>query len=270
MLRPVSEAPTLSALFALERNLNSLADVSKRLATGRRINSGKDDPAGLIASERLSAALESLEAESRALQRADSNARIAEGHAAQLSSLFGDLNGLVVASANQAGMTDGEIAANQMQIDNTVASIQRIFGGAAGSLGGMSLPGTGNSDVAALYDDALTAALSVRSGGANDLSSGSFEVAQTALGAALTDIAMARGRIGGYQKDAVGPQLRSNEIAYENLTESRSRIADADYAVEVSNLTRAQLLADSSVAMLEIVQRQPRTALSLLSLLNGR
>lgn len=270
MLRRVSEASTLSVQFTLNRNLSTLFEVFKRLATGRRINSGGDDPAGLIASERLAAGLKAFEAESRALRRADSNACIAEGHAAQLSSLLGDLNGLAVASANQAGMTDEEIAANQMQIDNTVASMQRIYGDALGSLGEISLSSGANSDVGVLYGNAFSAAQSLTTGGANDLASGNFHTAQAALSRAIMDVAMARGWIGGYQKDVLGPQLRSNEIAFVNLSESRSRIADTDYAEEVSSLTRAQVLADTGVAMLKIVPRQPRAALGLLSLIRGQ
>ncbi|MCH7925340.1 MAG: flagellin, partial [Planctomycetes bacterium] len=66
MISPISNVRTLSALHQLNRNQNFLFETMKRLATGRRINSGKDDPAGLISSERLAAEIRALEAESRA------------------------------------------------------------------------------------------------------------------------------------------------------------------------------------------------------------
>jgi flagellin len=265
MLSPVSEGSSLGARFALDRTYRSLQDIFKRLATARKINAGKDDPAGLIVSERLSAEITAAQAENRALQRADANANIAEGHARELSSLFGELERLVVASANTGGMSDAEIAANQMQIDNTVASIRRFNGGAQESLGTLNLPDDGNSKVEALYDSALAAAAAVQSGATNDLSSGNFEAAQTALRAASTSIATARGRIGGYQKDVVGPQIRFNLVAIENLTESRSRIADTDFAVEMSNLTRAKVLVAAGIKVLKIAQQQPAAVLNLLS-----
>ncbi len=265
MLSPLSSSSTLSAQMRLNRNQSSLMEISQRLATGRRINSGKDNPAGLISSEQLAAEIKSLEAESRAVQRTDANANIAEGHAAQLSSLFQDLNTLVVASANEAGLSDAEIAANQMQIDNTVASIRRFAGDATRSLEGIDIPNGGNAEVAASYEGALAAAASVRSGGANDLSSGNFEAAQTALQGAVEGMATARGRVGSYQGDVIQPQIRSNQIAIENLTESRSRIIDSDYAEEMSNFVRAKILTSAGVKLLKISQQQARSVLSLLS-----
>lgn len=234
-----------------------------RLATGRRINAGRDDPAGLISSERLAAEIKSLEAETRSLARADANANIAEGHAAQMSGLFSDLRSLQIASANEAGLTDGERAANQQQIDSIVDSIQRFHGDAVSSLNGISLPGTGNADVTQLYDDALAAAISVRSGGVNDLSSGNASAAMDALDMAATGIATARGRIGGFQKNVVGPRIRSNQIAIENLSESRSLIADTDYALELSNLARQQVIARAGIKVLRVAAEQNRSILDL-------
>ena len=249
----------------MNRNQRSLVEVARRLATGRRINSGKDDPAGLIASEGLSAAIRSLEAETKALQRVDSNARIAEGHATELSTLFSDLNVLIISSANQAGMSSAEIAANQMQIDSTVASIQRFAGDANASLDGVSLPDGGNAEVAALYNGAVAAAVSVQSGGANDLSSGNFEAASTAITQAATDIATARGQVGSYQMDVIGPQIRSNRVGIENLSASRSRIVDTDYAEEMSNLNRDKVLVKAGIMVLKIAQQQAATVLDLLA-----
>ena len=265
MLSPLSTSGTLSILSQLDRNQRSLNESFKRLATGRRINSGKDDPAGLISSEQLAAEIRSLEAQTRSLRRVESNAYIAEGHASELSSLYRDLNGLVVASANQAGMSDAEIAATQMQIDSTVASIRRFTGDATTAMNGVNLPNGGNAEVQTLYNNALATAASVQSGGANDLSSGNFEAAQAALQQAGVDIATARGRVGAYQKNVIGPQIRSNQVAYENLSESRSRIADTDYALEMSNLGRAKVLTSAGMKLLKISQQQAKTVLSLLS-----
>ncbi len=255
----------MGARFALARTQNSLQDIFKRLATGRKINSGKDDPAGLISSEQLSAELKMLEAETRGLQRANASANIAEGHASQLSSLYIDLNVLVVASANQAGMSNEEIAANQMQIDNIVGNIERISGDSITSLEKINIPNGGNAKATTSYSTALAAAVSVRSGGVNDLSSGNFEAAQTALRGAIIEVAAARGRIGGFQKDVVAPQIISNRIAIENLSESRSRIVDTDFAVETSKLARAKVLQAAGISVLKISQRQAASILDLLS-----
>lgn len=238
--------------------------VFTRLSSGRRINSGKDDPAGLITSEQLAAEIKSLEAENRSIQRADSNARIAEGHAVEVSSMLTEMRGLVLANANTAGMSDAERAANQMQIDSLAGNINRFTNNAIASLDGINMPNGGNATVEAQFVQAQADAMSVMSGGANDTSSGNFAAADAALSAASTAVATGRGHIGGYQKDVLAPTLRSNEVAVENLTESRSRIADADFAVEISNLNRGQVLMEAGTKVLKLTQQQPKTVLDLL------
>lgn len=265
MITPIFNSSVLNARHALSRNLVDLARASHRLASGRRINSGKDDPAGLIVSERLAAELKSLAAENRGLQRADAFANITEGHTSQLSSLLRDLNGLVVAGANQGALSDSETAANQTQIDSIVASIERISQDAVSSLDGFNMPDGGNAKVAKLIDDAMLAVSSVRSGGANSLDSGNFDAAQTTIESAISDVATARGRIGGYQRYTVAPRIRSNQVAIENLSESRSRIADTDYAAETSNRIRASILSEVSFKLLKIAQQQGKSVLALLA-----
>lgn len=261
----ITNTSVLSAQRAFQRNQVGLFRATNRLATGRKINSGADDPAGLISSERLSAAIKSLEAQTRSLERANSYANISEGHTSQLSTLMSELNGLVVASANQAGMSDAEIAANQMQIDSIVTNIERVRGDAVTSLDGFSMPDGGNAEVETLINDASSGVSSLRSGGANDLASGNFEAAQTAIQSGISDVASARGRIGAYQRYTVEPNIRSNQIAHENISASRSQIADTDFAVETSNLTRFSILSEVSLMVLKIAQQQGKSVLSLLS-----
>jgi flagellin len=264
MITPVASTPVMRAQHSLQRNQSALFRTTTRLATGRKINAGKDDPAGLISSEQLSSAIRSLEAETRSSRRAYAYANITEGHTSQLSSLMGELDRLVVASANQAGMTDSEIAANQMQIDSIVDNIERSRSDAAGSLNGFNMPENGNAEVESLINGAASGVSSLRSGGANSLASGNFEAAQAATKSAITEVATARGRIGAYQKYAVEPRIRSNQIAIENLSDARSVIADTDFAVETSNLARFQILAESSIQALRIAQQQGQAVLALL------
>ena len=265
MISAITNTSALAAKTALNRNQNSLATNLQRLSTGKRINSGKDDPAGLISSEQLSLEIRSLEAQSRALRRADANANVTEGHTRQLSSLMADLNGLVVFSANQAGMSDAEIEANQMQADSIVNSIRRFTSDAVTSLGGISMSGDGNVEVEAMLNSAASAAASLATGGANDLRSGNLEAAQTAISGAITNVATARGRIGTFQKDDLQPRYNSNQVAITNLTEARSMIVDTDFAVETGNLTRNTILVHSNMKTLQIAQQQAGTVLNLLS-----
>jgi flagellin len=265
MISAVTNTGTLSAQQGFNRNLLELANVLQRLSTGRRINAGKDDPAGLIASEQLASEIEALEAASASLSRADANANIADGNIGQLLGLMGELNGLVVQGANTAGMSDAERDAIQLQIDSTVDSIQRITGEAVSSLYGFNLPDNGNAEVAALLNGASAGALSVASGGANSLASGNYEAAQSAIESALLDVATARGEIGAFQKNTLEPLYNAKQIAIENLSESKSRIVDTDYAVETSKLARSQILTQASVNILKIAQDQAKQVLNLLA-----
>lgn len=264
MVSPISNSSVMNARHALQRNQAGLVRTTTRLATGRKINSGKDDPAGLISSEQLAAEIKALEAQTQSLQRANTSASITEGHASQLSGMMSELNVLVVASANEAGLSDAEIAANQMQVDSLVSNIERVRNDVVTSLDGFNMPDNGNTEVENLIDGATAALSSIRSGGANSLSSGNLEAAMAAIKGAIGEVATARGQIGAYQKYHVEPNVRANQVAVENLEESRSRIADADYAVETSNLTRFNILTTASIKVLKIAQQQGAAVLSLL------
>ena len=97
------------------------------------------------------------------------------------------------------------------------------------------------------------------------MSSGNFEDALNAVDSAISDVNFARGRLGAYQKNTLGPQLRSNEIARENLMDTRSRLSDTDFAQETSNLSRSQLLVEAGVKVLKIAQAQTGAILDLLA-----
>ena len=107
-------------------NNASLNQALVRLSTGLRINSGRDDPAGLIASETLRSSMRAIGQAIGNAIRADTIVAVAEGGLQEISALLLDLEGLVDQSANEAGVTDKEVAANQLQIDSILASIDRI------------------------------------------------------------------------------------------------------------------------------------------------
>jgi flagellin len=119
----------VASLIAQQGLSNSQAALNKtlqRLSTGLRINSGADDPAGLIASE-------SLKSEIAGLQQAVSNSSqainvisTADGALSEVSSLLQDIKGLVVQSANSGALSPAELQANQLQVDSAVQSITRI------------------------------------------------------------------------------------------------------------------------------------------------
>ena len=107
-------------------NNASLNQALERLSSGLRINSGKDDPAGLIASETLRSGIRAIDAAISNANRADAIIAVAEGGLQEVSSLLLQLENLIDQSANEAGLTPQETTANQLQIDAILQSIDRL------------------------------------------------------------------------------------------------------------------------------------------------
>lgn len=126
MSRINTNIPSLTAQRVLGQNNFQLGNALERLSTGLRISRGKDDPAGLIASENLRSELGALNSAVGNAQRADQVINIAEGGLQEISTLLTELQGLLTASANGAGLSDEEKDANQQQIDSILQTIDRL------------------------------------------------------------------------------------------------------------------------------------------------
>ncbi len=126
MALTVTSINTIQLLNILNRNTAAQTSTLLQLATGKRINSGKDDPAGLIALSGLNAELRAVEASLSNNQRTGSVLTVADSAMGQISSLLGEIETLVLASASDANLTASEIAANQSQIDDALSAIDRI------------------------------------------------------------------------------------------------------------------------------------------------
>ncbi len=128
MSRINTNVQSLIAQRVLGNNNNGLNRSLERLSTGLRINRGKDDPAGLIASENLRSELKATNTAISNSERADQVVNIAEGGLQEVSNLLTDLQGLITASASEAGLSDAEKQANQLQIDSILQTIDRVSG----------------------------------------------------------------------------------------------------------------------------------------------
>jgi flagellin len=126
MTRINTNVSSLTAQTRLQRTNNDLQTALTRLSTGLRINSGKDDPAGLIASESLRSDITSINKALSNTQRATQIIATADSALGQVSSLLNDVRGLVTEAANRGALSDDEIEANQIQIDSSLAAINRI------------------------------------------------------------------------------------------------------------------------------------------------
>ncbi len=126
MALTVTNTNTISLLNILNRTTAAQANTLKQLTTGRRINSGKDDPAGLIAFSSLNAELTAVKASLTNNQRTDTILTVADSAFGEISNLLNEIESLVVASTSTANLTASEIAANQSQIDDALTAIDRI------------------------------------------------------------------------------------------------------------------------------------------------
>jgi len=105
----------------------------------------------------------------------------------------------------------------------------------------------------------------LRTGGASDLvNAENLPQAERIVADAITQVSTLSGRLGGFQANQIETNLNSLRVALENVTASESAIRDTDYSLEVSNLTRAQILQQSTTQSLGIANQLPQTVLSLL------
>lgn len=110
----------------LNRANAGLQQALTRLSTGLRINTGKDDPAGLIASENLRSDITAIQRAISNTDRANQVIATADSALGQVSSLLNDIRGLVTESANAGALSDEQIAANQLQVDSSLEALNRI------------------------------------------------------------------------------------------------------------------------------------------------
>ena len=230
-------AVSLTAQRTYAANAKSLAGTLEKLSTGQRINRGKDDPAGLITSENFRAVLAALDAETRSLQRVDSVANVAESALSEISGLLVEATGLAVASANTAGFSDAERAANQMELDSIVFAINRIAnstsfngdrlldgtatlsaGGASITISSAAASALGEIDI----DGTTHTLIDVASGGSLNIANGDLEGTLQTIRAAMNQVATQRGTIGAFQKNTVASQISTNQVAFENVPAANS------------------------------------------------
>jgi flagellin len=126
MSRINSNIASLQAMYNLNKNQTDLNTRLQRLSTGLRINTGKDAPAGLIASESLRSEIAGLNQAIDNSQRAGNVINTAEGALGEVSSLLLEVQTLTNQAANTGALSPDEVKANQLQVDAILNSINRI------------------------------------------------------------------------------------------------------------------------------------------------
>jgi flagellin len=244
----------------------------KRLASGLRIASASDDPAGLGISERMRAQTRALGQASRNGQDGVSLVQTAEGALNEVNSNLIRMRELAIAAANGTYSTADRATLNAEftllveEIDRIATSTQ--FNGVDVlnmPTGTVSIQiGTESGDQITLdLADTTSSALGITgSGFAIDTVSNAQGVLDTIDGA-INSLVTTRGNLGAAQ-NRLESAIRSIENAKENLSAAESRIRDVDVAHETADMTRNSIVQQAAVSVLAQANLQPQIALSLL------
>ncbi|MET0288174.1 MAG: flagellin [Pseudoxanthomonas sp.] len=264
-----------------QRNLNtngaSLATSIQRLSSGLRINSAKDDAAGLAISQRMTTQIRGMDVAARNANDGISLAQTAEGALSSIGENLQRIRELAVQAANGTNSDDDkaalqkEVTALQSEILRVVDSTEfngtkLLDGSASGAISiQVGANATGDDKIDITLNDIKTALSGVTASGfsVSAMAAGSGASQLTTLTSALKSVNEARADLGAVQNrfTSVINNLQTNS---ENLSASRSRIQDTDYAKETAELTRTQILQQAGTAMLAQAKSLPQSVLSLL------
>lgn len=310
-----TNSSALIARDAIQRNDRAMSTAMERLSTGQRINSAKDDAAGLAISDKMGAQISGLNMAVRNANDAISFLQTAEGATNEISSMLGRMRELAVQAASGT-YTDTDRAALDLEFGALMDEVTRIANNTEWN-GTALLKGDGSGDTlsktiqigadasqtmtvtlkswlpADSVDTDMTAASGTSANGADDAdtayggaadggasTSGALfwgagparlnitsdtnaTQAITNLDNAITNAASERAVYGSYMSRLQHAADNLSNVA-TNLAASKSQIADADYAVETTELARTQIISQASTAMLAQANQVKQTVLSLL------
>ena len=262
-----SNIASLNSQRQLSLSTNELGTSYERLSSGKRINSAADDAAGLQIASRLTAQINGLNQGSRNANDGISLAQTAEGALDEFTNTLQRMRTLAVQSANGSNSTADRTALqtefSELQTELVRISSQTSFGGVA------LLDGTYSANFQVGADANQTISISVTDNFSGVGSGGTIATAagaQTAIAAmdtALATTTSARADLGAKQ-NRFSSAIRSNDNTAQNVSASRSRIEDTDYAKESAQLARNSVLQQAASSMLAQANQQPQIALSLL------
>jgi flagellin len=257
---------SLNAQRSLSNATNDLGTSYERLSSGKRINSAADDAAGLQISSRLTAQINGLNQGSRNANDAISLAQTAEGALDEVTNTLQRMRTLSVQSANGSNSAADRTALDT-EFTELEAEIQRIasqtsFGGVALLDGTFSAEFQVGADADQVISVSMAQDFSVVGAG-SILTAAGAQTSITTLDAAIATTTAVRSDLGSKQ-NRFSSAIRSNDNTAQNVSASRSRIEDTDYAKESAILARNSVLQQASSSMLAQANQQPQIALSLL------
>jgi flagellin len=273
----------VSALYsqnAMKTNARSMNTAMEQLSTGVRINSAKDDAAGLAIGQSMTSQIRGLNQAVRNANDGVNMMQTAEGAMVEQSNMLQRMRELAVQSSNgtysidQRDYLDTEFSALITQINN-IAS-QTTWNGQSLLTGTNTNSITGTSgafefQIGQASGQTLTVNIGDMSTGSSGLAVSGLSIATaSAASSAITDIDHALDKI-NLQRAAIGAGI--NQLSYAadnmtnisaNVTQSRSTIMDTDYALATTQLAKTQILQQASTAMLAQANQQAQGVMTLL------
>jgi len=273
---------SLTAQLNLSRNQSSLQTTLQRLSSGLRVNSAKDDAAGLAVAETFTS---QIRGNTQAVRNANDGISLGQTAEGSLGSVAGNVQRIreIAVQAANGTISNANRSQLQQEVDQLTQEISRIvqttnFNGTNLLSGASTLTFQVGADGVATNQVSVTTTNLAASGSAglftynssltatgtvDVTTSGAASAALANMDSDINRVATTRSTFGAVQNrfEAVISNLQ-NYVT--NLSASRSRIMDADFAAETANLTRAQILQQAGTAILSQANALPQTALSLL------
>ena len=280
---------SLNAQRNLSGSQSSLGTAMQRLSSGLRVNSAKDDAAGLAISNRMTSQIRGLNQAVRNANDGISLAQTAEGALQESTNILQRMRELAVQSANDTN-SSADRASIQSEVTQLIDELDRIAtttkfngrgllnGSTAGALfqvgadanqtisitiANVSAGDLGNFVAAAGSGSAATPAAGVTIASVTVSTASGAQAAIESIDAAIGQIDGIRGNLGAVQNRFESTIANLSNIS-ENLSSARSRILDADIAQETSNMTKFNILQQAGVSILAQANQAPQLALSLL------
>ena len=276
---------SLNSQRALSTSQGSLQASMQRLSSGLRVNSAKDDAAGLAIAERMTSQVRGMNMAMHNANDGISMSQTAEGAMGKVVDSLQRMRELSVQAANDTNSASdkdsldkefGELSKEiQRVLGGTSFNGQHILGADAGSHTFQLGANTTSNDQMTITTTDLTSDSTITSvAGTDNAGSGRAVIDHTAsagtvgtvignIDKAIDTINTQRATMGASQArfDAVISNLQSG---IENQSAARSRIMDTDYAAETSNLSRAQILQQAGNAMVAQANQLPQQVMRLL------
>jgi flagellin len=263
---------SINAQRNLATSQSSLATSMQRLSSGMRVNSAKDDAAGLAIATRMDAQARGMAVAMRNANDAIGLSQTAEGALGKVGDMLQRMRELAVQSANGTNSAsdrlnlDAEYQQLGQEVGRTLTNTKFNGNAILASAAAQDFQvGANNGDIITITpsgDMSINANITAVTGG--DLTSAAnANTALTDIDAALDDVTTERALYGAMQ-NRFESAISTLQITSENTMAAKGRIMDADFAQETSNLSRAQILQQAGNAMIAQANQVPNGVMALL------